>query len=130
MVQTEAQGGRIDRALLSERQLQEVMTDFWLNHFSVYIQKGPPERYQLAQYESRVIRPNALGKFRVLLEAVAKSPAMLFYLDNWESQADSNRPRLAPLRRRRPQLPRRASHATAATDARPAPRRPQRELRT
>ena len=97
MVLTEAQGGRIDRALVSERQLQEVMTDFWLNHFSVYIQKGPPERYQLAHYESRVIRPNALGKFRVLLEAVAKSPAMLFYLDNWESQADSNRPRLTAL---------------------------------
>ena len=96
-VTIEAQSGRIDRALLSERQLQEVMTDFWLNHFSVYIQKGPPERYQLAQYESTVIRPNSLGKFRVLLEAVAKSPAMLFYLDNWESQADSNRPRLVPL---------------------------------
>lgn len=97
MVLTEAQSGRLDRALLSERQLQEVMTDFWLNHFSVYAQKGPPERYQLAQYESWVIRPNALGKFRVLLEAVARSPAMLFYLDNWESQADSNRPRLAPV---------------------------------
>ena len=96
-VTIEAQSGRIDRALLSERQLQEVMTDFWLNHFSVYIQKGPPERYQLAQYESKVIRPNSLGKFRTLLEAVAKSPAMLFYLDNWESQADSNRPRLVPL---------------------------------
>ena len=96
-VTIEAQSGRIDRALLSERQLQEVMTDFWLNHFSVYIQKGPPERYQLAQYESKVIRQNSLGKFRVLLEAVAKSPAMLFYLDNWESQADSNRPRLVPL---------------------------------
>ena len=95
-VTIEAQSGRIDRALLSERQLQEVMTDFWLNHFSVYIQKGPPERYQLAQYESRVIRPNSLGKFRTLLDAVAKSPAMLFYLDNWESQADSNRPRLVP----------------------------------
>ena len=101
-VTVEAQSGRIDRALLSERQLQEVMTDFWLNHFSVYIQKGPPERYQLAQYESKVIRPNALGKFRTLLEAVAKSPAMLFYLDNWESQADSNRPRLVPIRAGRP----------------------------
>jgi len=96
-VTVEAQSGRIDRALLSERQLQEVMTDFWLNHFSVYIQKGPPERYQLAQFESKVIRPNALGNFHTLLEAVAKSPAMLFYLDNWESQADSNRPRLVPL---------------------------------
>ena len=101
-VTVEAQSGRIDRALLSERQLQEVMTDFWLNHFSVYIQKGPPERYQLAQYESRVIRANALGKFRTLLEAVAKSPAMLFYLDNWESQADSTRPRLVPIRAGRP----------------------------
>lgn len=97
-VTVEAQSGRIDRALLTERQLQEVMTDFWLNHFSVYIQKGPPERYQLAQYESKVIRPNALGKFHTLLEAVAKSPAMLFYLDNWESQADSTRPRLVPIR--------------------------------
>ncbi len=97
-VTAEAESGRINRALLSERQLQEVMTDFWLNHFSVYIQKGPPERYQLAQYESKVIRPNSLGKFRTLLEAVAKSPAMLFYLDNWESQADSNRPRLEPIR--------------------------------
>ena len=96
-VTAETQSGRVNRALLSERQLQEVMTDFWLNHFSVYIQKGPPERYQLAEYESRVIRPNSLGKFRTLLEAVAKSPAMLFYLDNWESQADSNRPRLVPL---------------------------------
>jgi uncharacterized protein (DUF1800 family) len=96
-VTVEATSGRVDRALLSERQLQEVMTDFWLNHFSVYIQKGPPERYQLAQYESKVIRPNSLGKFRTLLEAVAKSPAMLFYLDNWESQADSNRPRLTPV---------------------------------
>jgi uncharacterized protein (DUF1800 family) len=101
-VTIEAQSGRIDRALLSERQLQEVMTDFWLNHFSVYIQKGPTERYQLAQYESRAIRPNSLGKFRTLLEAVAKSPAMLFYLDNWESQADSNRPRLVPIRAGRP----------------------------
>ncbi|HXD24161.1 MAG TPA: DUF1800 domain-containing protein, partial [Gemmatimonadaceae bacterium] len=97
-VTVEAQSGRIDRALLTEGQLQEVMTDFWLNHFSVYIQKGPPERYQLAQYESKVIRPNSLGKFHTLLEAVAKSPAMLFYLDNWESQADSNRPRLVPIR--------------------------------
>jgi uncharacterized protein (DUF1800 family) len=97
-VTVEAQGGRVARALLTERQLQDVMTDFWLNHFSVYIQKGPPERYQLAHYESTVIRPNALGKFRTLLEAVAKSPAMLFYLDNWESQADSNRPRLVPIR--------------------------------
>lgn len=91
---TELQGGRVTRALLSERELQEVMTDFWLNHFNIYLQKGPPEHYLLAQYENDVIRPNALGKFRTLLGAVARSPAMLFYLDNWQSQVDSNRPRL------------------------------------
>ena len=93
-ITTEAQAGRVARALLTERQLQEVMTDFWLNHFTVYIQKNPRERYELAEYENKTIRPNALGKFRTLLEAVAKSPAMLIYLDNALSQADSNRPRL------------------------------------
>ncbi len=91
----EAQSARVARALLSERQLQEVMTDFWLNHFNIYIQKGGPERYLLTSYENNTIRPNALGNFRTLLGAVAHDPAMLFYLDNWESQADSNRPRLA-----------------------------------
>ena len=91
---TELQSGRVARALVSDRELQEVMTDFWLNHFSVYMQKAPPEHYLIAHYENEVIRPNALGKFRTLLGAVAKSPAMLFYLDNWQSQVDSNRPRL------------------------------------
>jgi uncharacterized protein (DUF1800 family) len=90
----ETQSTRVARAVLSERQLQEVMTDFWLNHFNVYIQKGGPERYLLTSYENNAIRPNALGNFRSLLGAVAHDPAMLFYLDNWESQADSNRPRL------------------------------------
>jgi uncharacterized protein (DUF1800 family) len=90
----EVQSSRVARAVASERQLQEVVTDFWLNHFSVYDAKGPRERYMLAEYENRVIRPNAFGKFRTLLGAVAKSEAMLFYLDNWQSQADPNRPRL------------------------------------
>jgi uncharacterized protein (DUF1800 family) len=90
----EMQSTRVARAVLGERQLQEVMTDFWLNHFNVYIQKGGPERYLLTAYENGAIRPNALGNFRSLLGAVAHDPAMLFYLDNWESQADSNRPRL------------------------------------
>ena len=112
---------------------RKCMTDFWLNHFSVYPQKGPPERYQLAEYESQVIRPNALGKFRTLLDAVAKSPAMLFYLDNWESQADSNRPRLAAAARdgaRRPQ-PRGAALLTPQQRQAlaQAERRAQRELR-
>lgn len=95
----ETQVSRVGRALLSDRQLQEVMTDFWLNHFSVFAGKGIREQYYLADYENRVIRPRALGKFRDLLGAVAKSPAMLFYLDNWESAADSGRPRLVDLNR-------------------------------
>jgi uncharacterized protein (DUF1800 family) len=95
------QSERVARAVASNRQLQEVMTDFWLNHFNVYAAKGPPEAYYLVQYERDVIRPNALGKFHDLLEAVAKSPAMLFYLDNARSMADSTRPRLASAQRNR-----------------------------
>lgn len=92
-VTTEVMAARIGRALLTERQLDEVMTDFWLNHFSVFSGKAVPMRYTLAEYENKTIRPRALGKFRDLLGAVAKSPAMLFYLDNWQSAADSGRPR-------------------------------------
>src|SRR5438477_2122213 len=72
------------RAIYSERQLQEVMTDFWFNHFNVFIGKGA-DRYLITSYERDVIRPHALGKFEDLLAATAKSPAMLFYLDNWLS---------------------------------------------
>jgi uncharacterized protein (DUF1800 family) len=72
------------RAIYSDRQLEEVMTDFWYNHFNVFIGKGP-DRYMISAYERDVIRPHALGKFKDLLEATAKSPAMLFYLDNWQS---------------------------------------------
>jgi uncharacterized protein (DUF1800 family) len=85
---------RVARAVASNRQLEEVMTDFWLNHFNVFAGKGPPQPYYLVEYEREVIRPNALGKFRNLLGAVAKSPAMLFYLDNARSMADSTRPHL------------------------------------
>jgi uncharacterized protein (DUF1800 family) len=72
------------RAIYSQRQLQEVMTDFWFNHFNVFINKGA-DRYLVTSYERDVIRPHALGKFEDLLIATAKSPAMLFYLDNWLS---------------------------------------------
>jgi uncharacterized protein (DUF1800 family) len=75
---------KIIRAAYSDRQLEEVMTDFWFNHFNVFAGKGPEQEY-LTSYERDVIRPHALGKFRDLLEATAKSPAMLFYLDNWQS---------------------------------------------
>ena len=61
------------------------MTDFWLNHFNVYVRKNQNEPYLLPAYERDVIRPNALGKFEDLLVATAKSPAMLMYLDNWQS---------------------------------------------
>ena len=72
------------RAIYSNRQLDEVMTDFWFNHFNVFIGKGP-DRYMVNAYERDVIRPHALGKFKDILAATAKSPAMLFYLDNWQS---------------------------------------------
>jgi len=72
------------RAVYSERQLEEVMTDFWFNHFNVYLGKGL-DRLLLTSYEQDVIRPRVFGKFEDLLVATAKSPAMLFYLDNWVS---------------------------------------------
>jgi uncharacterized protein (DUF1800 family) len=81
---------KILRAVYSDRQLEEVMTDFWFNHFNVFAGKGATSIY-LTEYEREVIRPHALGKFRDLLGATAKSPAMLFYLDNWQS-ADPNAP--------------------------------------
>ena len=79
------------RAVASERQLLEVMTDFWENHFSVYIGKSP-NQYSIVEYDRDVIRPRALGKFRDLLGAVAKSPQMLYYLDNYQSSVDSLNP--------------------------------------
>jgi len=75
---------KILRAVYGERQLEEVLTDFWFNHFNVDARKGP-ERFLLTEYERDVIRPHVFGKFRDLLGATAKSPAMLFYLDNWIS---------------------------------------------
>lgn len=71
--------------IYSERQLQEVVTDFWLNHFNVYVRKSGIEPWQIATYERDVIRPRALGKFEDLLRAVATSPAMMEYLDNAQS---------------------------------------------
>src|SRR5690349_2029260 len=93
----DVQSAKLARAVVSERQLDEVMVDFWENHFSVYSGKGQTRLF-LASYDRDVIRPHALGKFRDLLEAVAKSPAMLFYLDNWQSAADSLHPTLATAR--------------------------------
>lgn len=80
----ELQQAKILRAAYSERQLEEVMTDFWFNHLNVFIGKNL-DRYYVTQYEQQTIRPRALGKFKDLLIATAKSPAMLLYLDNAES---------------------------------------------
>jgi uncharacterized protein (DUF1800 family) len=84
VVSNELLEGRLLRDTYTERQLLEVMTDFWFNHFNVFIGKGA-DRYELTSYERDVIRPHALGKFEDLLVATAHSPAMLFYLDNWLS---------------------------------------------
>jgi len=78
--------GKIYRAVYSNRQLAEVMADFWYNHFNVYQRKGP-DRYLVTEYEREAIRPHVLGKFKDLLLATAQSPAMLVYLDNYRSVA-------------------------------------------
>ena len=75
---------KMTRAVYSERQLQEMMVDFWYNHFNVFAAKGA-DRWLITEYERDAIRPHAMGKFRDLLGATAKSPAMLFFLDNWLS---------------------------------------------
>jgi uncharacterized protein (DUF1800 family) len=83
---TELMQAKILRAAYSERQLEEVMVDFWFNHFNVFSGKGQVRVY-LNEYERDAIRPHVLGNFRDLLQATAESPAMLFYLDNWQSAA-------------------------------------------
>ena len=80
----------LDRALLSDRQLQEVLTNFWFNHFNVFLNKGF-DHVWVGNYESEAIRPFVLGNFRTLLEATARHPAMLFYLDNWQNTAPGSR---------------------------------------
>ena len=86
----ELQSQKLVRAVSSERQLQEVMTDFWFNHFNVFWGKGA-NRQLTTGYEMNAIRPHALGKFKDLVMATAKSPAMLFYLDNFQSSAPDSR---------------------------------------
>ena len=108
------QSSKLARAVISDRQLEEVMTDFWENHFNIFAGKGV-DRIFLPAYDRDVIRPNALGKFHDLLESVAKSPAMLFYLDQWQSAADSMHPTLVanrPQQRRGAQGARRPGAVT------------------
>jgi uncharacterized protein (DUF1800 family) len=94
---------KLYRALYSNRQLEEVLVDFWLNHFNVFNAKGPA-RMLLTSYERDAIRPNVLGRFRDLLMATARHPAMLYYLDNWQSQAPREDVPPPPANVRRPGL--------------------------
>jgi len=85
VVNEELAAQRLTRDIYSNAQLQAVMTDFWLNHFNVYLHKDEATPYYLVSYERDVIRPRSLGRFEDLLEATAHSPAMLLYLDNSSS---------------------------------------------
>jgi uncharacterized protein (DUF1800 family) len=104
VVGAEAMETRLLRDIDSNRQLQAVMADFWLNHFSVYARKNQLEPYMLATYERETVLPRSLGRFEDLLVATAASPAMLMYLDNWESIGDHSlaADRVKALQERRP----------------------------
>jgi uncharacterized protein (DUF1800 family) len=84
---TDLSEAKLLRAVYSDRQLEEVLVDFWFNHFNVFAGKGATRSY-ITEYEREAIRPYVLGRFRDMLGATAKHPAMLFYLDNWQSKAD------------------------------------------
>ena len=86
----EAMTARLMRAIASQRQLQEVMVDFWFNHFNVFFGKGLTALW-VGNYEEKAIRPHVFGRFRDLLAATARHPAMLFYLDNWQNTAPNSR---------------------------------------
>ena len=120
VVETEVQSAKLLRAVYSDRQLEEVLTDFWFNHFNIFIGKGA-DHYLVTSYERDVIRPHVLGKFKDLLVATAQSPAMLFYLDNWQSEGpDSDAALGKPANPgMRPNLPRPGPY--------PAPARPQQQ---
>ncbi len=132
------QAGKVLRAAFAERQLEEVMVDFWFNHFNVFARKGPIE-FMVGEYE-RTIRRNALGKFEDLLVATARSPAMLFYLDNWQSTDPNFSPRaLAAQQRGRnrrpggglgPRRPGRPGEGVEGMDGQPTMTNPQPPRRT
>ena len=87
MIEQQLTAAKLVRAVESRRQLQEVLVDFWFNHFNVFADKGE-ERWMVGAYERDAIRPQVFGRFRDLLGATASHPAMLFYLDNWTSVKD------------------------------------------
>jgi uncharacterized protein (DUF1800 family) len=87
IIKNQAIDAKIWKSIYSNRQLNEVMVDFWYNHFNVYAEKGLTSRLLVGAYERQAIRPYAMGNFRDLLGATARHPGMLFYLDNWQSSA-------------------------------------------
>jgi uncharacterized protein (DUF1800 family) len=87
----QAAQARLSRALQSNAQLEEVLVEFWFNHFNVFAGKGPVS-VMVADYEQRAIRPHVLGRFRAMLGATAKHPAMLHYLDNERSVVNGYEP--------------------------------------
>ncbi len=87
-VTNQAIEARLWRSIYSQRQLNEVMVDFWYNHFNVHAEKGL-DKLWVGAYEQQAIRPYAMGKFRDLLGATARHPAMLFYLDNWQNSVSN-----------------------------------------
>ena len=124
-VLTDLQQQKVLRAIFSERQLEEVMVDFWFNHFNVFAGKGLTRLY-VTEYERDTIRPRVFGKFRDLLGAVAESPAMLFYLDNWQSAAA---PEAGMAGSDRPMRRRAGSRATNRRPVMPEPAQPKRRPR-
>src|SRR4029450_1802491 len=122
-VMTELAQQKILRAVYSDRQLNEVMVDFWFNHFNVFAGKGQTRNY-LTEYERDAIRPHVLGKFRDLLGATAESPAMLFFLDNWQNSAPADAQNMAARKRGAQAAGARRRPQEAQPPVRPGARRP------
>jgi uncharacterized protein (DUF1800 family) len=114
-IMAELHASRILRAVYSERQLNEVMVDFWTNHFNVFAGKGA-DRWLLPGYDRDTIRPHAMGRFSALLQATAQSPAMLFYLDNFQSVSPNAGGGRAQEMMNAPQQPRRGINENYARE--------------
>ncbi len=124
----ELQMSRILRATYSERQLQEVMVDFWSNHFNVFANKGA-DRWLLISYDRDSIRPHTMGKFQDLLRATAESPAMLFYLDNFQSVSPNAQQLQRPAQMQRPGQTRRVDPRLITMSNNPQQQMPQQTQR-
>jgi uncharacterized protein (DUF1800 family) len=124
-VVAELMQAKVLRAALSERQLEEVLVDFWFNHFNVFVNKGQVRQY-ITEYEREAIRPYVLDDFRKMLGATAHHPAMLFYLDNFQSRAPASAMGLAPDVKQRLNNPRLTPQQRQQMVERLAQARPQR----